>query len=54
MGEKSTDEDILKQSLNSLDVDFSALKMQAQELMVRNSKNQDANAISGMKETDLS
>ena len=37
---KSTYEDILKQSLNSLNSDFSTLKMQAQELMVRNSKNQ--------------
>ena len=37
---KSTYEDILNQQLDNLNGDFSTLKMQAQELMVRNSKNQ--------------
>ena len=37
---KLTYEDVLNQQLDNLNGDFSTLKMQAQELMVRNSKNQ--------------
>ena len=37
---KSTYEDILRQRLNNLDKDYSLLKMQAQELIIRNNKSQ--------------
>ena len=37
---KSTYEDILRQRLDNLDKDYALLKMQAQELIVRNNKSQ--------------
>ena len=37
---KSTYKDILRQRLDNLDKDYSLLKMQAQELIVRNNKSQ--------------
>ena len=37
---KSTYEDILRQRRNNLDKDYALLKMQAQELIVRNNKSQ--------------